>query len=202
MAMHVGQVLVPLKVIVRELVSVLLWIYWMTGSVARHKCPLPMEASGLTRKPLKCSMLSSRSSPSNGWIVRSAGTSLQAPVGRRCVAAHTESCPIVTAFISGKSFGRRCRGRGQVAAVVAANDCVVVATSRAYLLRYDFSEGQAPGMQHALPQSTAVTRALPAWTSSPLHRMQWRRWSSSRVRRSCATSSWTRAHAMPSSPCR
>ena len=37
------------------------------------------------------------------------------------------------------------RGRGQVAAVAAANDCVVVATSRAYVLRYDLSEGSASG---------------------------------------------------------
>ena len=41
----------------------------------------------------------------------------------------------------------RHRGRGQVTAVAAAADCVVVVTARAFLLRYDFSQGNTPGAQ-------------------------------------------------------
>ncbi len=84
----------------------------------------------------------------------------------RCqAAAAAEPCPAVTALLSGHSLRHCCRGRGQVAAVAAANDCVVVATSRAYVLRYDLSEGLAPGTQHASLPKTAVTRELPARTS-------------------------------------
>ncbi|KAK9814445.1 hypothetical protein WJX72_006013 [[Myrmecia] bisecta] len=36
------------------------------------------------------------------------------------------------------------RGRGQVTAVAAASDSIVVGTSRAFLIRYDFSQGSAP----------------------------------------------------------
>mmetsp|Transcript_23999 Transcript_23999/g.66689 ORF Transcript_23999/g.66689 Transcript_23999/m.66689 type:complete len:1007 (-) Transcript_23999:341-3361(-) len=36
------------------------------------------------------------------------------------------------------------RGRGSVSAVAAASDCIVVGTSRGYLLRYDFSQGTTP----------------------------------------------------------
>jgi hypothetical protein len=38
-----------------------------------------------------------------------------------------------------------CRGRGQAVAVAAGSDCVTVVTSRAYLLRYVFSQGSNPG---------------------------------------------------------
>lgn len=41
----------------------------------------------------------------------------------------------------------RDRGRGQVTAVAAAADCVLVVTARAFLLRYDFSQGNTPGAQ-------------------------------------------------------
>lgn len=37
------------------------------------------------------------------------------------------------------------RGRGRVGAIAAASECLLIATSRAALLRYDLSAGQMPG---------------------------------------------------------
>jgi hypothetical protein len=39
-----------------------------------------------------------------------------------------------------------CRGRGQAVAVAAGSDCVTVVTSRAYLLRYVYTQGSNPGI--------------------------------------------------------
>ena len=37
------------------------------------------------------------------------------------------------------------RGRGQITAIAAANDTVVVGTSRGFLIRYDIAQSTAPG---------------------------------------------------------
>lgn len=57
------------------------------------------------------------------------------------------------------------RGRGAVSAVATASDCVVVGTTRGYLLRYDFSQGSAPGDPSpfliSLPSPQVVSFPLP-----------------------------------------
>jgi len=49
------------------------------------------------------------------------------------------------------------RGRGAVSAVAAASDCVVVGTTRGYLLRYDFSQGTAPVSELELSKAGAAS---------------------------------------------
>lgn len=38
-----------------------------------------------------------------------------------------------------------CRGKGQAAALAAAEGCITLVTSRAYLLRYDYQQKPTPG---------------------------------------------------------
>ena len=40
-----------------------------------------------------------------------------------------------------------CRGRGHVTGAAVASECLLVVTSRAVLLRYDFSMGSNPGAE-------------------------------------------------------
>ncbi|KAK9789373.1 hypothetical protein WJX73_010275 [Symbiochloris irregularis] len=54
------------------------------------------------------------------------------------------------------------RGRGHVTAVAAASDVVVVVTSRAYLIRYDLSQGLAPVAEMELSKA-AGARAMGVW---------------------------------------
>ena len=51
------------------------------------------------------------------------------------------------------------RGRGQVTAVATAMDVVIVVTSRAFLLRYDLSQGMTPGIGPAEAISACETTA-------------------------------------------
>ena len=43
-----------------------------------------------------------------------------------------------------------CRGKGQTLAVAAAEGSVTVVTSRAYLMRYDLTQGSNPGTTSVL----------------------------------------------------
>ncbi|KAK9832068.1 hypothetical protein WJX81_003754 [Elliptochloris bilobata] len=54
------------------------------------------------------------------------------------------------------------RGRGQVTSAAAAADCVVISTARAFLLRYDFSQGNTPVLEVQL-SSAAEARATGVW---------------------------------------
>ena len=65
----------------------------------------------------------------------------------------------------GDLLSRECvlrdRGRGQVTAVAAAADCFVVVTARAFLLRYDFSQGNTPGAHPFAPVHNGLQLRLP-----------------------------------------
>ena len=43
-----------------------------------------------------------------------------------------------------------CRGKGQALAIAAAEGSVTIVTSRAYLIRYDLTQGSSPGTAFVL----------------------------------------------------
>ncbi len=51
-----------------------------------------------------------------------------------------------------------CRGRGHVTRLAAANNYISVVTSRGWLLRYDLSEGEAPGKRSPRLDFTVALR--------------------------------------------
>ena len=58
-----------------------------------------------------------------------------------------------------------CRGKGQVAAVAAAEGCATLVTNRAYVIRYDLQQGGTPG-------AILVAAALPATSSHAAYSSQ------------------------------
>eukprot|EP00884_Botryococcus_braunii_P001644 jgi/Botrbrau1/11480/Bobra.0360s0007.1 len=62
------------------------------------------------------------------------------------------------------------RGRGAVTAMAVASDIIVVVTSRAWLLRYDLSQGTAPILEVELSKA-AGARAKRVWMDAEAHHM-------------------------------